>query len=92
MRGEVRADMPRAFTVIDQITKQSDAFELLVAADVANFTPFAKDTVLARDGEYRYVVRHDEERLVFPNATVKPGLRAGLMVVETTQDTLSKLV
>jgi succinylglutamate desuccinylase len=29
---------------------------------------------------------------VFPNATVKPGLRAGLMVVETTQDTLSKLV
>jgi succinylglutamate desuccinylase len=92
MRGEVRVDLPRAFTVIGQITKQSDAFELLVAADVANFTPFAKDTVLARDGEYRYVVRHDEERLVFPNATVKPGLRAGLMVIETTQDTLSKLV
>lgn len=90
-RGDARADLPRAFTVIDQITKQSDAFELLVAADVANFTPFAKDTVLARDGEYRYVVRHDEERLVFPNATVKPGLRAGLMVIETTQDTLSKL-
>jgi succinylglutamate desuccinylase len=92
MSGEARADMPRAFTVIDQITKRSDAFELLVAADVANFTPFAKDTVLARDGEYRYVVQHDEERLVFPNATVKPGLRAGLMVVETTHDTLSKLV
>ncbi|ASV99732.1 succinylglutamate desuccinylase [Paraburkholderia aromaticivorans] len=92
LRGEPRAEMPRAFTVIDQITKQSDAFELLVAADVANFTPFVKDTVLARDGDYRYVVRHDEERLVFPNATVKPGLRAGLMVIETTQDTLSKLV
>ncbi len=48
--------------------------------------------MLARDGEYRYIVRHDEERIVFPNATVKPGLRAGLLVVETTQDTLSKLV
>lgn len=83
--------MPRVFTVIDQITKHSEAFELLVAADVANFTPFTRDTVLARDGEYRYVVHHDEERLVFPNATVKPGLRAGLMVIETTQETLAAL-
>jgi succinylglutamate desuccinylase len=90
--GNVPAAMPRVFTVIDQLTKHSDAFELLVAADVPNFTPFVKGTLLARDGEYRYTVRHDEERIVFPNATVKPGLRAGLMVVETTQDTLSKLV
>ncbi|OAJ55482.1 succinylglutamate desuccinylase [Paraburkholderia ginsengiterrae] len=88
---ESQVQMPRVFTVIDQITKQSDAFELLVAADVANFTPFARNTVLARDGEYRYVVHHDEERLVFPNATVKPGLRAGLMVIETTQETLATL-
>ncbi|HEX3639549.1 MAG TPA: succinylglutamate desuccinylase, partial [Paraburkholderia sp.] len=43
-------------------------------------------------GDYRYTVRHDEERIVFPNATVKPGLRAGLLVVETTEETLSKLV
>ncbi|NPT70310.1 succinylglutamate desuccinylase [Paraburkholderia sp. RL16-012-BIC-B] len=90
--GNVPAAMPRVFTVIDQLTKQSDAFELLVATDVPNFTPFVKDTVLARDGDYHYTVRHDEERLVFPNATVKPGLRAGLLVVETTQDTLSSLV
>ncbi|MFL9904075.1 succinylglutamate desuccinylase [Paraburkholderia fungorum] len=90
--GNVPTPMPRVFTVIDQLTKQSEAFELLVAADVPNFTPFAKDTVLARDGDYRYIVRHDEERIVFPNATVKPGLRAGLLVVETTEETLSKLV
>jgi len=86
------AAMPRVFTVIDQLTKQSDAFELLLAPDVPNFTPFAKGTLLARDGEYRYTVRHDEERIVFPNATVKPGLRAGLLVIETTADTLSRLV
>lgn len=85
------AALPRAFTVIGQITKQSDAFELRVAADVANFTPFAKDTVLAQDGDYRYVVQHDEERIVFPNAKVKPGLRAGLMVIETTGQTLASL-
>ena len=89
--GDATAPLPRVFTVIDQITKQSDAFELLVAADVPNFTPFEKDTLLARDGDYRYAVRHAEERIVFPNPTVKPGLRAGLLVVETTQETLAAL-
>ncbi len=78
---------PRIFTVVDQIVRQSDAFELLVAADVPNFTPFEKGTVLARDRDYRYVVSHEVERLVFPNSTVKPGLRAGLLVVETPHAT-----
>lgn len=87
-----RPRLPRVFTVIDQITKQSDAFELFVAADVANFTAFPRGTVLARDGDYRYAVRHDEERIVFPNPTVKPGLRAGLLVVDTTRETLAALV
>jgi succinylglutamate desuccinylase len=80
------------FTVIEQITKRSDAFELFVAKEVPNFTPFAQGTLLARDGQYRYFVQHDEERIVFPNAKVKPGLRAGLMVVETTGETLARLV
>jgi succinylglutamate desuccinylase len=85
------APMPRVFTVIGQITKHSDAFELFMADDVANFTPFAQGAVLARDGAYCYEVLHDEERIVFPNRTVKPGLRAGLMVVETTRETLAGL-
>ncbi|MBY4869953.1 MULTISPECIES: succinylglutamate desuccinylase [Burkholderia] len=84
--------LPRVFTVIDQITKQSDALELFVAADVANFTAFARGTVLAQDGDYRYTVKHDEERIVFPNPAVKPGLRAGLLVVDTTRETLASLV
>ena len=92
LHDNAKTTTPRVFTVIDQLTKQSEAFELLLSKDVANFTPFAKGTVLARDGDYRYTVRHDEERIVFPNATVKPGLRAGLLVIETTEDTLSKLV
>ncbi|RQS72975.1 succinylglutamate desuccinylase [Burkholderia sp. Bp8963] len=86
------ASLPRVFTVIDQITKQSDALELFVAADVANFTPFPRGTVLAQDGAYRYTVQHDEERIVFPNPSVKPGLRAGLLVVDTTRETLAALV
>jgi succinylglutamate desuccinylase len=91
VEGDTGAALPRVFTVIDQITKQSDAFELLVAADVPNFTPFEQDTLLARDGDYRYTVRHAQERIVFPNPKVKPGLRAGLLVVETTQETLAAL-
>lgn len=85
------AQMPRIFTVIGQITKQSDALKLNVAADVPNFTPFQRGEVLAEDGAYRYVVQHDEERIVFPNPGVKPGLRAGLLVVDTTRETLAAL-
>lgn len=85
------APMPRVFTVIGQITKHSDAFELFMADDVANFTAFDNGTMLARDGDYRYTVSHDVERIVFPNRTVKPGLRAGLTVIETTRETLAAL-
>lgn len=88
---EGEAPMPRVFTVVDQITKQSDAFELLLDADVSNFTALDKGTLLARDGAYRYVVEHEEARIVFPNAGVKPGLRAGLIVVETTREICSAL-
>ncbi|MGF6665106.1 succinylglutamate desuccinylase [Paraburkholderia atlantica] len=87
-----QATLPRVFTVVDQLTKQSDAFELLLAPDVPNFTPLAKGTLLARDGDYQYRVQRDEERIVFPNPAVKPGLRAGLLVVDTTAETLTKLV
>ncbi|RQH07558.1 succinylglutamate desuccinylase [Paraburkholderia dinghuensis] len=88
---DAQAPMPRVFTVIGQITKHSAAFEMHVAADVPNFTPFARGTLLANDGDYRYVVGHAEERIVFPNPDVKPGLRAGLLVVETSGATLASL-
>ncbi|SAL49034.1 succinylglutamate desuccinylase [Caballeronia humi] len=90
--GTADAERPiRVFTVVGQIDKQSDQFVLDVASDVPNFTPFARGTELARDGDYRYRVTHDEERIVFPNPKVKPGLRAGLLVVDTTADTLASL-
>ncbi|AMM14297.1 succinylglutamate desuccinylase [Burkholderia sp. PAMC 28687] len=84
-------DTLKVFTVIGQITKQSEALELHVAGDVANFTPFERGTLLAEDGDYRYEVTRNEERIVFPNPTVKPGLRAGLMVIDTTEDTFKAL-
>lgn len=78
------ADTPmRVFEVAGEIIKHSDDFRMHVASDVENFTPFPAGTVLAEDGEYRYVVSKAVERIVFPNPKVKNGLRAGLMVVET---------
>lgn len=82
----------RVFTVVGQIDKKTDGFELDVASDVPNFTPFAPGTVLARDVDYAYRVGDEEERIVFPNPRVKPGLRAGLMVVDTTEETRRSLV
>lgn len=81
----------KVFTVVGQITKQSDDLKLHIAADIPNFTPFPRGALLAEDRDYQYVVAHDEERIVFPNAGVKPGLRAGLMVVDTTAATLASL-
>ncbi|SAK59370.1 succinylglutamate desuccinylase [Caballeronia temeraria] len=91
--GEAARDTAplRVFTVVAQIDKQSEHFVLNVASDVPNFTAFPAGTELAHDGDYRYRVSHDEERIVFPNPKVKPGLRAGLMVVDTTDSTLASL-
>ncbi|NLR74697.1 succinylglutamate desuccinylase [Leeia aquatica] len=75
--------LPRRFRVAGEIVRQSEAgFQLHIPDDVENFTAFPRGTVLATDGDYRYVVGHDEECIVFPNPKVKPGLRAGLLVVE----------
>lgn len=82
MPPETAAPLPPVFRVIAQIEKRSQNFELFVDKDVPNFTPFSAGTLLARDGDYRYEVAHPVERIVFPNPAVKPGLRAGLMVVE----------
>ncbi|WP_035053529.1 succinylglutamate desuccinylase [Andreprevotia chitinilytica] len=73
---------PRCFDVVGQLDKRSDAFKLLIGDDVANFTPYAQGTPIARDGEQVWTVQHAEERIVFPNAKVKVGLRAGLLVAE----------
>jgi succinylglutamate desuccinylase len=83
-RSEICAGvaLPPVFRVIAQIEKHSDRFEFLVDPDVPNFTAFAVGTLIARDGDYRYEVTHPSERIVFPNPSVKPGLRAGLMAIE----------
>lgn len=68
------------------LVKRSEAFRLNLADSVENFTPLAAGFVIAEDGEERWIAEGGGERILFPNPTVRPGLRAGIVVEPVTLD------
>lgn len=94
IRGDDFADVPAVAThfVIDEIIiKQSDAFRLLVDADLPNFSQLAAHQPIAYDeinqGGFITPItyQYDQPRYtLFLNQNVKVGLRAGMLMYATT--------
>ncbi|WP_269531899.1 succinylglutamate desuccinylase [Chitinimonas sp. BJYL2] len=85
-RRQYEKPMPALFRVAREVTKQTEDFRLHLADDVENFMELAPGFVLAEDGGARFVIEEEGARIVFPNPKVKPGLRAGIVVVPARLD------
>ena len=80
-RPPVAEAAPQVFKVAQELVKHTDDFRMSFDDATQNFTAMAPGTLLAEDGEVIYRVGPETEYVVFPNPGVRPGLRAGLMVV-----------
>lgn len=76
--------LPAVFRVTQQLVKHSPAFRMAFDRTTWNFTEMQPGDLIAEDGEVVYRVGSEPEYVVFPNPDVRPGLRAGLMVVRST--------
>ncbi|MGY2292107.1 succinylglutamate desuccinylase [Pseudomonas sp. SDO528_S397] len=75
----------KLFSVAREVIKHSDAFILHLPADVQNFSALPKGYLLAEDiANTRWVIEEEGARIIFPNPKVKNGLRAGILIVPTT--------
>lgn len=75
----------KLFSVSREVIKHSDAFVLHLPADVENFSELEKGYLLAEDiAKTRWVIEEEGARIIFPNPKVKNGLRAGILIVPTT--------
>jgi succinylglutamate desuccinylase len=84
LRGELLATngpRPVLFRVAQELRKHSAAFRPHFGPETENFAPFAPGSLIAEDGDIVYRTGSETEYVVFPNPDVRPGLRAGLMLV-----------
>lgn len=78
--GGAESCIPRRFAVGQEIVRRSERFILHLAPDAPNFTAFQRGERIAEDDFGIYTARQEREHIVFPNASVAVGQRAGLMV------------
>ncbi|TYL48576.1 succinylglutamate desuccinylase [Marinomonas sp. IMCC 4694] len=77
------------FRVLDSLIKEDESYELNIAQDVKNFTPFEVGFVLATSAKSHYCIKQTGDAIVFPNTQLPIGQRAGLMVRPLKMDDLA---
>ncbi|MGF1687478.1 succinylglutamate desuccinylase [Photobacterium japonica] len=78
-----QANALAVYKVTRTLVKQSDDFTFSFPDDQANFTFFEQGALLGKDGDIEYYSLDGGEAIVFPNASVALGQRAGLLVQQT---------
>ncbi|MDD9194740.1 succinylglutamate desuccinylase [Aliivibrio sp. S3MY1] len=68
------------YQVTRSIMKHSNQFTFHFTSDLANFTSFTENDLLATDSDVKYTAQAGGESVVFPNANVENGHRACLLV------------
>jgi succinylglutamate desuccinylase len=88
--AEAQLDGLQLFSVAREIIKHSDAFRLNLPQDIENFSELEVGYVLAEDlANTRWIIEEEGARIIFPNPKVKNGLRAGILIVPTTDENLA---
>ncbi|WP_315709132.1 succinylglutamate desuccinylase [Brenneria uluponensis] len=77
------------FCVVHTIIKHNEIFRLHLSDDTPNFTCLTQGMLLAEQPGETYRVQHEQEWILFPNPQVATGMRAGLLLTETTPEALS---
>ena len=87
---EAALDGLQLFSVAREIIKHSDSFRLNLPADIENFSELEVGYLLAEDiANTRWIIEEEGARIIFPNPKVKNGLRAGILIVPTTDENLA---
>ncbi len=68
------------YEVCHEIIHGGDGFRLHIPEQEKNFTAYPKGRLMWEQTDDHYTVVHDQEYIIFPNAKVPEGQRAGLML------------
>ncbi|PHM63606.1 succinylglutamate desuccinylase [Xenorhabdus ishibashii] len=72
------------YRVVDAIIKQHDNFQLNIPEDTKNFTELPEGFEIARQQNQSWKIESPANFILFPNAHVAIGLRAGLLLEKLT--------
>ncbi|WP_350304357.1 succinylglutamate desuccinylase [Photorhabdus viridis] len=68
------------YQVIDSIIKSDESFQLHIPADTMNFTELSEGFEIASQHDCHWKIKFPAKFILFPNAEVANGLRAGLLL------------